>query len=56
MDTPISTTQEQGVTQKIILIDQGRTEEETPKEKEQETIQSLVNLPTSRTPIGMPQS
>ena len=37
-------------------IDQGRTiEEETPKEKEQEAIQTLINLPTTGTPIGTNQ-
>ena len=55
MDTSVSTTQVQGATPQITVIDQGRTEEKTPKEKEQEAIQTLINLPTFGTPTGASQ-
>ena len=57
MDTFVPSTQVQGAPPKIIVIDQGRLEEEkeTPKEKDQEVIQTLVNLPTTGTPTRMPQ-
>ena len=44
-------TQTQGAG-KIIVIDQGRLDEDNdiPKEKEQEAIHTLVNLPTTGTP------
>ena len=54
-DTTDSTTQNQGAPL-IPIIDQGssdeyKEEEKTPKEREQEAIQMLVNLPTARTTI-----
>ena len=52
--------QNQGAPPLITIIDQGRSvedkeEEKTPKEKEQEAIQTLVNLPTTWTPTGTTQ-
>ena len=49
------TTQTQGALPHITIIDQGSKEEDkeedkSPKEKEQEEIQTLVNLPTIGTP------
>ena len=51
----VTTAQSQGAPPQITIIDQGsreegKEEEKTPKEKEQEAIQTLVNLPTTRTP------
>ena len=48
----VTTTQSQGAPPLITIIDQGGTEnkEENPKEKEQEEIHTLINLPTIGTP------
>lgn len=47
----VPTAQSQGAPPQILIIDQGsREEERTPKEKEQEAIQMLENLPT----LGIP--
>ena len=54
-DTTDPTVKIQGAPPQITVIDQGSTEEDkeeekTPKEKEQEAIQTLVNLSTTGTP------
>ena len=54
-DTSVSTAQEKGAPPQIKIVDQDRTEEESPKEKEQETIQTLINFPTTRTPTRTSQ-
>ena len=50
-DVFVPTTQTQGE-KHIILIDQGKSEEEKdiPKEKEDEAIHTLVNFPETKTP------
>ena len=55
MDTSVPIAQGQGAPLRITVIDQGRTKEETPKEKEQEAIQTLINFPTIGTPTGTTQ-
>ena len=59
MDTSISTTQTKGALLQITIIDQGRSEldkeEKIPKEKEQQAIQTLANLPIIGTPIETSQ-
>ena len=57
-DTSVIRAQGQGTPPQIIIIDQGRTgddKEEIPKEKEQEAIQTLINLSTIGTPTGTTQ-
>ena len=49
-NTYVPNAQTQNATQ-LVVINQGRTEEkDIPKEKEQESIQTLVNLPTFGSP------
>ena len=55
INVSIPDAQTQGATQ-LVVIDQGRTKsKDIPKEKEQESIQTLVNLPTSSTPTKVLQ-
>ena len=57
MDTYVSTTQVQGAPPQITVIEKERSEEdkESPKEKEKEEIQTLINSPMTGTPTRMTQ-
>ena len=52
MDTSAPIAQIQGAPPQIIVVDKEKLEEDkdNPKEKVQEAIQTLLNLPTTRTP------
>ena len=58
-DTSVSTTQTQGVLPSITIIDKGTSDQvnegENPKEKEQQVIQILANLPKTGTPTETQQ-
>ena len=58
-DTSVSTAQTQSAFPRITIVDQGRREQfnegESPKEKEEQVIQILANLPKSGTPTETQQ-